>query len=390
MVISALGAANAASSKPKVFFPLMAWDYVDDTATLKAMSECGINAVAFVRPKMLDACAKYGIKGIIVDEKVAASFGELFNGDRACKALPDLIKKYGNHPALYGYHLRDEPGADQFETLGRASELIQKQNPGKWPYVCNYPGLGDDYVKFLDDFVTRAKPTILCYDNYAIGADGGFSWGFWANIADYRQVALKHKLPFQTIVLTSAHWGYGEVKPATLRLEVYGSLLYGAQGIGYYKFCSCSLSILNCPDLGNFRNGPLDEFGEKTETWYWLRNVNRQVLNLAPTLQKLRSDDVYHFGDVPQRNHGPSEKSLVKALPGGTEWIVGEFTHEDGSRWVMILNKDLKSSHHAGVEFNVPVRKVQYVSAANGRLADYPMPYFFLAPGQGVLLKLVQ
>lgn len=389
MVIAAVSAPLAGNAAEKVFFPLMAWDYVDNAATLNAMSECGINSVAFVRPKMLDACQKYGIKGIIVDDRVAAAFGEAFDGDRACKALPELIAKYGNHPALYGYHLRDEPGPEQFEALGRASALIQEKNPGKWPYACNYPGFGDDYIKLIEDFIARAKPTILCYDNYPITADGGFSWGFWANIADYRKVALKHKLPFQTIVLTATHWGYGDVTQDKLRLQVYGSLVYGAQGIGYYKFCSCSLAVLNAPDLGNFRNGPLDEFGEKTQTWYWLRNLNRQVMNLAPTLQKLRSDDAYHFGDVPQRNHGPSEKSLVKALPGGTEWIVGDFTHEDGSRWVMIVNKDLSSSHVANVEFTVPVKEVQYVSAATGKLGKYPSPYFYLAPGQGVLLKLV-
>lgn len=390
VVIASVSAASAAKSQPKVFFPLMAWDYVDNEATLKSMAECGINSVGFVRPNMLDTCQKYGIKGIIVDDKVAAHFGELFNADRACKALPALIKKYGNHPALYGYHLRDEPGVEQFEALGKASAMIQKLNPGKWPYVCNYPGIGDDYVKLIEDFIAKVHPTILCYDNYGCLADGSFSWGFWANIADYRSIALKHKLPFQTIVLTSPHWGYEKLTQEQLRIEVYGSLIYGARGIGYYKFMSCSLGCLNCADLGNFRNGPLDEFGEKTETWNWLRNINRQVMNLAPTLLKLRSDDVYHFGDVPQRNHGPSEKSLVKALPGGSEWTVGEFTHEDGSRWVMILNKDLKASHFANVEFSVPVKKVQYLSAITGKLDDYRMAYYCLAPGQGVLLKLMQ
>jgi len=371
------------------FFALMAWDYVDNEATLKSMHDCGINSVAFVRPDMLDACARHGIKGIVIDNRVGAAFGELFNSDRACAALPELISKYGKHPALYGYHLRDEPGPEQFDALGKAVAFIKEHNPGKWPYICNYPGFGDDYVKLLEDYVTRVKPTIICYDNYPLTADGAFSWGFWANIADVRSVALKHKLPFHTIVLTATHWGYGEVTQDKLRLEIYGSLVYGAKGIGYYKFCSCSVACLNAPDLGNFRDGPLDQFGEPTQTWHWLRNLNRQVHNLAPTLLKLRSDDVYHFGDVPERNHGPGERSLVKALPGGTEWIVGEFTHQDGSKWVMIVNKDLKSSHCGTVEFSIPVKEVQYLSPVTGKLSVYPLPYYYLAPGQGVLLKLV-
>ena len=99
-------------------------------------------------------------------------------------------------------------------------------------------------------------------------------------------------------------------------------------GIAYYKFCSASLPILDAPDLGNFRNGPLDAFGERTPTWHWLRHVNRQVHNLAPILTRLRSDDVYHFGAgaVPKFNRGPGEKSLVKDAGNNGHVVVGDFT----------------------------------------------------------------
>ena len=42
-------------------FPLMAWDYAKDEATLQAMHDCGINAIAFVPPHMLDACQRHGL-----------------------------------------------------------------------------------------------------------------------------------------------------------------------------------------------------------------------------------------------------------------------------------------------------------------------------------------
>jgi hypothetical protein len=190
-------------------------------------------------------------------------------------------------------------------------------------------------------------------------------------------------------VLTSAHWHYRELTARDIRLQVFGSLVYGAKGMAYYKFCSGSLPILNAPDLGNFRMGPLDEFGEKTATWEWLRNTNRQVLNLAPTLLKLRSDDVYHIGDIPDRNHGMNDKTLVKGMKWGDQWIVGEFTHEDGSRWVMFVNKHPILSAICQPEFTVPVKSLQYVSPITGELKPFPSPYYAVAPGQGVLLKLV-
>ena len=122
-------------------------------------------------------------------------------------------------------------------------------------------------------------------------------------------------------------------------------------------------------------------------TWDWLRNTNRQILNLAPTLLRLRSDDVYHFGAVPARNHGPSTTSLIKSL-NHADFVVGDFTHEDGSRYVMIVNKSLQQSHPCVPEFNLAVTAVEYVSPINGRLTPFPQGLYWLAPGQGVLLRL--
>ena len=59
-------------------------------------------------------------------------------------------------------------------------------------------------LQVAEAYVETCKPPILSYDNYPIGEGGGFSYGFWANISDIRTVAVKHNIPFWTIVLTSA------------------------------------------------------------------------------------------------------------------------------------------------------------------------------------------
>ena len=55
----------------------------------------------------------------------------------------------------------------------------------------------------------------------------------------------------------------------------------------------------------------------------------------------------------PQDCHGPSEKSYIKNIPGG-EYLVGEFTHADGSKYVMVVNKDGKKSRYLPIEWNKP------------------------------------
>ena len=100
---------------------------------------------------------------------------------------------------------------------------------------------------------------------------------------------------------------------------------------------------------------------------------------------------MYHFGDVPRFNAGPSEKSLVKDAGNGGQVVVGDFTLEsDGEtdRYVMLVNKSMTQSWCCNPTFTRTPAKVQYVSPITGELKRYPAPYYWLAPGQGVLLKL--
>jgi hypothetical protein len=247
--------------------------------------------------------------------------------------------------------------------------------------------MGAGYDGYLDLFVKECQPTIFSYDNYPVGQDGSFSYGFWANIAQMRNAGLRHKLPFWTIVLSSAHLTYGEPSEAALRLQAWGSLVYGARGVCYYKFISRSLPIIGAPDLGDWRNGPLDQFGEKTHAWNWMRNLNRQLQNVAPTYLKLTSNRVYHVGEVPEQNQGITDDSLVKGLRAGDAFIIGDFTHDDGSRWVMVVNKHMRNSVQCLPDFREPMT-VEYVSPITGKLEHFPDPYYCLAPGQGVLLKV--
>lgn len=372
-------------------FPLMAWDYVDNEKVLKDMHEAGVNMIAFVPPSLLDLCQKYELKAILFDQRVSGNWDVHFDAETANSALRELIKKYNKHPALYGYHLKDEPGNDQLAELSKSVALVKELAPGKWPYINLLPNasFGEAYEAHLEQFVTLCKPTALSYDNYFedYAIDGGTKSLFWKNLAQVRRASLKHGLPFWNIILTAPHFNYSELTAADLRLRMYGSLVYGAKGLSFYKFISASLPIQDAPDLGNFRMAPIDQFGERTSTWDMLRNVNRQIQNIGPTLLKLHSDDVYHIGVVPEDHSGPTAKTLVKDVPGG-EFIVGDFTHEDGSRYIMIVNKSLTASYPCNPVFNDPNTKMSLLSSWKGVLERYPTPWYWLAPGQGVLLKL--
>ena len=125
--VPAAGDGNSASA-----FPLMAWDYAKDEATLQSMQECGINAVAFVPPNMLDACQRHSLRAIVFDERVSGGdWSKPFDADQACQNLPALIQQVNSHPAVYGYHLKDEPGAGEYPALAAACARVKELAPGK-------------------------------------------------------------------------------------------------------------------------------------------------------------------------------------------------------------------------------------------------------------------
>ncbi|MBN8853139.1 MAG: hypothetical protein BGO55_13605 [Sphingobacteriales bacterium 50-39] len=379
------------------FFPLMAWDDVRDEATIKKMAECGINLIAFTPTSLLDACKKYGVKAILYDAKVAPQWDLAFKADEANIALREVIKKYDKHPAVFGYHLKDEPDGNQFKELGRSSGLVNKLAPGKWAYINLPPGLGAWYdSSYVQLFVDQCKPKYISYDNYAIGEGDrfGFSWGYWANIWDIRSAALRNNIPFHTILLTAGHFGYRAPSFHDLSLQVYGALAYGAKGLGYYKFVGETLQVLHAPELGNWNGAPLDEFHDVNPVPYYnLRKMNKRIQAMAPVLLKLKSTDVYHIGgdSIPQRNHGITDSSLIQGMESGVAFIVGEFTHvENGGGWIMIVNKDLKASTFVRPKFSKKINtaSIKILSQVTGKLVDWPGIWFSLEPGQGVLLKV--
>lgn len=131
----------------------------------------------------------------------------------------------------------------------------------------------------------------------------------------------------------------------------------------------------------------IDQFGHATPTWAAMQNVNLQVHKLAPALLQLTSDEVYHFGALPEGAHGPGESSLV-ATVGNAPFMVGDFTHADGSRYALVVNKDSLRSHHGAVTFRQKPGRVQMVSPYTGQLTAFAGEQQWLAAGQGILLKV--
>ena len=377
-----------ADAPPKPVFPLMAWNSPpNDPAVLKQMRECGLTVAGFVPPAALDNCKAAGLLAIVSDPRLSNYDWTKVDPAKARENVAAVIKEVRNHPAVFGYYLRDEPSAAYFKGLATVSQVIKELHPGAWPYINLFPNYATpgqlatpDYAAYLDTFIKTCKPTILSYDHYALYQGGGFNEAYFVNLDQMRAVAIKNNLPFWNIIQSVGCLNFRETSRVDLSFQVYTSLAYGARGIAYFTYFT--------PAVGNFRTAPIDQFGHTTRTWDDMRFVNLQVEKLAPTLLKLKSDRVYHLGKIPKGLPGPDDKSEIKTAPGNL--LVGDFTHEDGAAYVLCVNKDFNANLVLQPQFNKPVKAIQIVSPYSGTLVPFEGEHCWLAPGQGMLLKLTR
>lgn len=380
--------ASAASQPDTNFFPLMPWNSPpDDLAVLKKMREAGFTIAGFVAPQNLDNCRKAGLKAMVSDARISQYDWSNVNESIARSNVSAVLAQVDKDPVVYGYYMTDEPSANLFPGLAKVAGMITGTSHEKLSFINLFPDYATsgqlaapDYTTYLENYIATVHPRILCYDNYSLMDDGSIRDNYWSNLESIRAAGKSHNLDFWNIILSVAHFSYRELNAADFRFEVYTSLAYGARGICYFTYFA--------PATGNYRLAPIDQFGNPTANWYFLQNVNLQVQKLAPTLLQLTSDEVYHFGKLPANGRSPSTNSLISAV-NDEHFMVGDFTHRDGSRYVMIVNKDLSKSHPCAPQFRKSPHGLQKVSPYSGALSSFEGEDIWLAPGQGALLKVV-
>lgn len=390
LMVFAIGAlAEAQDTVPPDQFTILPWGTTPgDPAVLETIRDCGFNVAGFVAPDSLDAVQAAGLKALVIEGSCHVGDAEANLDDaEIARRVEALVARVKDHPAVYGYYLRDEPSARPFPGLGKWAAAFERAHPRCLPYINLFPNYASpaqlgtaSYDEYLDQFVATVKPRFISYDHYALMDDGGLRGGYFQNLESVRRVALANNLPFWNIVLSNAHFHYAEPSPGGLRFQAYTTLAYGARGISYFTYFA--------PHVGNYRLAPIDQFGHKTPTWDMLRSVNLQIQKLAPTYVTLKSVNVFHHPNVPEGCQGLESSRHLTSLDGG-DLLAGEFEGPGGEPYVLIVNKDLHRSTAFGFTPKV-AGDISVISAYTGQPTGFGGEQVWLAAGQGMLLRLGQ
>ncbi len=369
-----------------------------DQAVFLEMKECGFNIAGFALSRAeLDEIHAAGM----VAYYCAPELRHMNWADPNTENYPDIVERMvaevGDHPALYGYFLADEPNVSLFANQVKMLELIRQAAPDKHVYVNLLPNYApleaigtQSYREYLDRFIRDYRPERLGLDYYAL-----MHWkdrqklqgDYWLNLEEAREASLAAGIPLAMCTLAIPHLYYRQPTEDDLYFEVFSALLYGVQGFDFFTYFT--------PDsVFGYRQGPINEFGRKTPTWYALQNVLSTVHVIADLCSKLQSSRVYHIPQVPaEKGTRPADKNtLIASFDCDPEFrfAVGEFKHtETGDTYVMIMNKNLDFTRFFGtINWNRKPSKIETFNQRTGKLRPFRTDEGFLPPGKAVILKL--
>ncbi|MDB6058887.1 MAG: hypothetical protein JWO95_2731 [Verrucomicrobiales bacterium] len=412
LVVSTHGATKldySDVSRPE-FFPIMTWDPQHGWAKpftnnpvngLEAIAECNFNVAGFVFPKDLAKCKKLGLGGILLPvENDFTNFEYFRNWSKMSDAEIDgrikrLVHDAGSNPAFKGIFVVDEPHVREFAGLAKAVAAVKKYAPGKLAYINLFPdyatlGAPDQsqlgtqsYTEYLERFVNEVHPQAISYDNYMVEfsddlKNSGTAASYYRNLLEVRRVAQKYHLPFLNIVTSNQIRPNTPIpSPQNLLFHAYTTLAAGYRGVTWYTFYS-----------RGYYYAPIDNDGNRTLTYEYLKEVNRQVATLAPILCRLESTGVFFTKPAPVEGLPLLPGKLIASISSATPIMVGEFSSPNGDAYAMIVNLSLEHTAQLKITANTG-KNLSLVSAVDRSKSAYDNKHgLFLNAGQGMLLKI--
>jgi hypothetical protein len=349
--------------KPEGEMPIVAWVGVPAAETslerFKELKEAGININFNWYPniesveKALDLAQKAGIK-------IMPSCPEL-------KTEPEkTAKRLMNHPALSGYHLRDEPSAADFPELGEWAKKIQSVDNKHYCYINLFPcmvdkrRLGTDtYLEHLEALTKLVPVSFISFDHYPVKEDKdgkcNLNEEWYQNLEEVAAFSKKAGLPFWAFSLAVAHADYPVPAVGEIKLQLFSDLAYGAQVLQYFTYWNPGYD-----PVYDFHHAPIGLDGKRTDVYDRIKSINQEIHALSGVFLDAKMLSVWHTGKrIPDHtrriNKLPAPVSVLETSDGGA--VVSLLEKKD-RRFLVIVNRDYKQPMRLTIVTADSVKKV--------------------------------
>lgn len=308
--------------------------------------------------RILDWSKKHGMRLILCDPRGSWRPGPN-NNNRAMPAdfqdrFRESVKEFGSHPALFGYHVGDEPDAGMKRTFFEVCKVEKEIAPHLHPYanlLPFFPGIEeragtDTWPKYLDSFCTDAKADLVSYDCYTQMNPGEGGWeSYFENLRLYREAALRNGVPFWNTVLSVGHYNYRVPNTDEVKWQFNTTVGSGAHGLLWFFY------YMREPH-GNYRLSPVDEHWNRTPTYDAIRRVQKSFhKRYGDLFTRLACTRVRFHGKAYGGGELFSPDGVVSKVVSDGKVMVSNFVDEKGRRYAMIVNLSMTDNSRVWVTF---------------------------------------
>ena len=342
--------------------PIMAWFSIPASETslerYQELADAGFthNLMAFSShdqlDRAMDAANAVGVKMMLWYTKIDTE-------------TASTVNRFKNHPAMWAYFVMDEPEYKDFAGCAAMSQKITALDDTHFCYVNLYPlwSASDTWgASSYREYVRGAIEQIpnlefISFDHYMVrlNTSNGSLYlnSTWEN--NYRIVseeAQRAGMPFWTFIC-SIKWAAGIPKPSlnSMRWYAYTALAYGSQGIQYYTYeDDTNLTWSDAPYDYSTR--------QKTETYYFAQELNREIQNFAKVFLNATVLEVKHTGTPNDAHRLEQAPAVFKTFETGTTGAVTSLLEKGDKMFFVVVNRDVNLDLEVRIEADESVRQV--------------------------------
>lgn len=257
--------------------------------------------------------------------------------------VDSLVLRFRNHPAIYGWHICDEPNINRIPDLKCIKEHIEALDPEHPVYINLNPlgsirALGTDFYRdYVETYARDCNLQLLSYDCYPTMDYGNVNWWYMCNEA-VLAVTRKYGIPFWGFAATC--WIDREgpnnmhAKPTleNVRLTVNTHLAYGAQVMQYFTI----------RDFGGSSWAPIMYNTEWTGAYDVLKAANlemkrREAVFAGGSVVKTRFTHLTPFACLPLL---PSDLPEAVASLETDRTALVSFIENGDARYMVVVNTE--------------------------------------------------
>ena len=272
------------------------------------------------------------------------------------------VKRFMNHPAIAGYFLRDEPAVDAFTDLGNWAKRVNALDPNRFCYVNLFPNyatplqLGTtDYKEYVNKFAKEVPLHFLSFDSYPLTSAEGVYEKWHQNLEIFSAEAKIAKKPFwgfaQSVLFDDKH---EDPSLATMRVQMFTNLAYGAQGLQYFTYWT---PVSSAED---FRGGPITLEGKRSTVYDNIKILNQEIKNLSGVFYGAKVNSLEFFGkNIP---HGTKRLSVLpkplKVLATEGKTALVSFLENGDKNFIVIVNTDYRHKMNLTLSGDASLKRV--------------------------------